>query len=50
MFIIGSKWKLIDGRIVIITQDLANDFIRVLNEFEKLEVIHESKFRSEITD
>ena len=44
----GERWLLHDGREVIVTWDLANEFIRVLNESGKLEVIHENYFKTKI--
>ena len=38
----GERWRLYDGREVIITADLSNDWVRILNEAGKLEVIQEN--------
>lgn len=42
MFLKGEKIFTKDHRELIVTTDLANGFLRVLNEKGKLEVIHES--------
>jgi hypothetical protein len=41
MHLKGERWKLDSGEEVIITWDLSNGFLRVLNENGKLTVIHE---------
>lgn len=38
----GERWLLKDGREVIVTTDLPNKYLRVLNEQGKLVVIRES--------
>lgn len=38
----GERWLCHDGREVIITADLPDDWVRVLNENGKLEVIQEN--------
>lgn len=41
----GERWLLWDNHEVIITHDLANKWVRVLNEQGKLEVIQESELK-----
>jgi hypothetical protein len=44
----GERWRLEDGREVIVAWDLANEFVRVLNEDGKLDVIHENYFKTKL--
>lgn len=44
----GERWKTVDHREVIVTWDLANGFVRVLNESGKLEVIHENQLSERV--
>jgi hypothetical protein len=41
----GERWTTRDGREVVITQDLANNWVRILNESGKLEVIQENMLK-----
>ncbi len=45
MHIKGERWLLWDGREVIVTWDLPNDLVRVINDHGMLEVISESALR-----
>ncbi len=46
----GEHWLLHDGREIIITHDLANNYVRVLNDHGMLEVITESYLKERLPD
>ena len=48
MHLKGEKWLLRDGRIIIVIDDLANTYLKILNENGKLEVITESYLKERI--
>jgi hypothetical protein len=46
----GERWRLVDGSQIIITWDLPDGFLRVLNEHGKVEVIHENYLKERSPD
>lgn len=46
----GERWLMRDGQEIIIVWDLPNDFLRVLNDAGKIEVIHENNLKERLAD